>query len=186
MGGAYAKPAVHALIHVVHFQASRLGGQPAVDQVADAVDGELFIAVSRFIQNQLPGRPGSAAAFQGDPHRRLQAALGQEVAHHPARAWGDFQHGTVLSLVSKPTGGQGRRAAHFQPAELPKTRQIDADLRPDLGQAGMHEHLHAVNPHAAIAAALGRAGRSLRPAAGSTAASHRVQGELGAAFSYPG
>lgn len=65
MRRADAETAVYALIQIIHLQMAYLGRQAAVDDEKQVAYLVALIVVLRFIQNQLPGRPGSAAAFQG-------------------------------------------------------------------------------------------------------------------------
>jgi hypothetical protein len=55
---------------------AHLSRQAAIDYKKQIIELITFVILLRFIQNQLPRRPSSAAAFQSDPDRRVQTMAG--------------------------------------------------------------------------------------------------------------
>lgn len=179
LGRGDAEAAVHAVLLVVHLDLPALAGQAAVDDKSDAFHLVAFVAFLWFVQNQLPRGPGSAAAGQGHPYRRIQTAGGKVFPHCLGRAGRYIQH-TVYPffLALEAASGQGRRPAHLEPAYLPKPHQLHGYLASHLHQDRVHEHLQAIHLLPAVAVCPGRIGHSLCPAAAGSAAAHRLQGQL--------
>lgn len=93
LGRLDSKAAIGALIHVIHHDGAGLLGQAAVYNKEQVIGLMAFVVFLRFIQNQLPGRTGSAAAFQSHPYGGIQSMIGQIIPHRLSRARGHFQHG---------------------------------------------------------------------------------------------
>jgi hypothetical protein len=85
------------LVQVIDLYMARFRRQAAVDDEQKVAYLKALVVVLRFIQNQLPRRPGSAAAFQSDPDGRVQPMAGKVFPHRVSGTGGDFQHGRILS-----------------------------------------------------------------------------------------
>ena len=88
-----AEAAVHFLVQVINFYEANFGRQAVINDEKQIIDLKALVVVLRFVQNQLPGRPGSTAAIKCDPYGGIQSMSGQIIPHRLAGAGAYFQHG---------------------------------------------------------------------------------------------
>ena len=81
------------MVQVINFYEAELGRQAAINDEKQIVDLKALVVVLRFVQNQLPGRPGSTASIKCDPYGGIQSMSGQIIPHRLAGAGAYFQHG---------------------------------------------------------------------------------------------